>query len=765
MLLTARVAPLRKFSRSNIPARLNSLLYYGCYIKLKGMAVVTYLGHDAPEPDAPVELLKGKRHLTSEEIHILESNHNINVDPTWKNFYVSDSADDFNPDLIRDSYFEGFTILGKLKFAHVQHNDLKLVTGIFRSNLRNTVTGDDNVIQNVKYMDNYRLGNRVMLFNIDEICCTNHAKFGNGILKEGEPESHRIRIGVGNENEGRAILPFESMIPADAYIWSHYREDNELLARFQDLTEYYNDGKLNTFGTIGDDTVIKNTSIVKDVKIGTNAYIKGAFKLKNLTILSSENEPSQIGEGVEMVNGIMGYASKAFYQVVAVRFVIGRNCQLKYGARVLNSVLGDNSTVSCCEILNNLIYPFHEQHHNSSFLIATTIQGQSNIAAGATIGSNHNSRSPDGEIFAKRGFWPGLCSDFKHNSNFASFVLVSKGSYKYELDIRYPFCLVSPASKDDEVITIIPAWLFLYDMFAVSRNNFKFKKRDKRVNIVQHIETDPMAPDTMQEILSAIDRLIALTALKLPELDPERAASAENPKQLYQMAKDYMHHNEETNYTLHDDKCQKKYGGTILKPAKAYKTYRKVIKYFAARTILEFCKEHKATTMTKEILAEIKTLPLYTEWENVGGQIIPSEKVRELLLKIKYGEFNSWDEVHTFYDECERDYSEYKVRYAVYLLEWLYSRPAEEFTVKLFNNIVEDVSTISDEISNSSYSSREKDYQDYYRQMVYHSVTEMENVLGSLQDNDFLKDLKATSRNFNQEIAELFRQLTEEAVS
>ena len=39
--------------------------------------------------------------------------------------------------------------------------------------------------------------------------------------------------------------------------------------------------------------------------------------------------------------------------------------------------------------------------------------------------------------------------------------------------------------------------------------------------------------------------------------------------------------------------------------------------------------------------------------------------------------------VGSFHILCQRDYSEYKVRYAVYLLEWLYSRPAEEFTVKI----------------------------------------------------------------------------------
>ena len=107
-----------------------------------------------------------------------------------------------------------------------------------------------------------------------------------------------------------------------------------------------------------------------------------------------------------------------------------------------------------------MIFPFHEQHHNSSFLIAATLLGQSNIAAGATIGSNHNSRSPDGEIIAGRGFWPGLCSDFKHNSKFASFTLVAKGSYENELNIMYPFSLVS---KDNEgqKISIIPAYWFL----------------------------------------------------------------------------------------------------------------------------------------------------------------------------------------------------------------------------------------------------------------------------------------------------------------
>ncbi len=708
----------------------------------------------------PEELYSSKRHLTENEIQILKDNHNFNEDSKWQNIYVDVEEGSFNPSLIAFSFFSGIVVLGKIVKTVICYNDLSLGCGIRNSKINDCVIGDYCVIDNVSYLDNYRIGDRVILFNIKEMCCTKHSKFGNGILKKGEPEEHRIWIGVANENEGRKVLPFESMIPADAYIWSHYRDDPELLNRFLELTENGNTRELNTYGIIENDVVIKNASIVKDAKVCAAAYIKGAFKLKNITVLSSEEEPSQIGEGVEMVNGILGYGSKVFYQAIAVRFVIGRNCQVKYGARILNSVLGDNSTISCCEVLNNLIYPFHEQHHNSSFLIASTVMGQSNIAAGATIGSNHNSRSPDGEIFAKRGFWPGLCSDFKHNSRFASFVLVSKGSYQYELDIPYPFSLVAPGNNGSPKISIIPAWWFMYDMFAITRNKNKFLKRDKRVKKVQVIETDPLAPDTMQEVMLALERLIGLTAGYLKSIESEYMEGKTDPKDQYQAAKDYLHQNPEDEFTLDDSICQKKYGAVIFKPVQAYKMYRKIVKYFATRTLMEFCEALNSEYLTKDLLERIRKLPLYTEWENVGGQIIPSEKVHDLFDAIKNGSINDWNAVHQFYKLCDCAYDQYKVRYALYLLEQLYSRPIEEFSVDLYRNITDDVSIVAYDIYNASLKSREKDYTDYYRNMVYRSEAEMDTVIGPLEDNSFLRQLRADTEKFTGKIREIFVGLT-----
>src|SRR4029077_17239940 len=282
--------------------------------------------------------------------------------------------------------------------------------------------------------------------------------------------------------------------------------------RFKEFTQKKFDNKRGYYGKIGDRTVIKNSKIIKDVSIGTDAYIKGANKLKNLTINSSAEEKSQIGEGVELVNGIVGFGCRIFYGVKAVRFIMASNSQLKYGARLINSYLGNNSTISCCEVLNSLIFPAHEQHHNNSFLCASLVLGQSNIAAGATIGSNHNSRSADGELVAERGFWPGLCVSLKHNSKFATFTILAKADFPAELNIPIPFSLVSNDVAND-ILVVMPAYWFMYNMYALARNEEKYEARDQRSDKAQYIEYDFLAPDSINEIFDSIQLLKKFTGV------------------------------------------------------------------------------------------------------------------------------------------------------------------------------------------------------------------------------------------------------------
>ncbi|MFC1780768.1 DUF4954 family protein, partial [Planctomycetota bacterium] len=376
------------------------------------------------------------RQLRAHEVELLVKNGNYS--DNWDKILVTD---EFDAGQIRNTEFFGLVRIGRMQEAVLEHHDLQVPVGITNSRIVSCDIGDDAAIHHVLYLGHYIIGNRSILANIDEMHTTNYSKFGNGIVKDGESEDVRVWLDLMNETGSRQVIPFNGMTTADAYLWAKYREDCKLQDKLKEITQNSFDSRRGYYGIVGDQCVVKNSRIIKDVEIGSHCYIKGANKLKNLTINSTEAEPTQIGEGVELVNGIVGLGCHIFYGCKAVRFIMGNNTNLKYGARLLNSFLGDNATVSCCEILNNLIFPAHEQHHNNSFLIATLVQGQSNIAAGATIGSNHNSRANDNEIQAGRGFWPGLCASVKHSCRFASFTLLAKADYPAELNIPLPFSL------------------------------------------------------------------------------------------------------------------------------------------------------------------------------------------------------------------------------------------------------------------------------------------------------------------------------------
>jgi len=696
------------------------------------------------------------RNLSSKEIEILVKNNNFAED--WNDIYVTDQ---FNVERILNCEFYGKNRIGALSDIYIEFHDLKLPVGLYNSTIISSDIGDNVVIREVHYLTNYVIGDYSILFNIDEMTNSNHSKFGNGFLKKGESEDVRVWIELGNENEGRKILPFAEMIPADAFIWSKFRDDQLLMNSLFSIVDNSDDKKRGYYGEVGKYCVIKNSRIIKDTNIGDYCYIKGANKIKNITILSSKEEPTQIGEGAVLVNGIVGYSNKIFYGATAIRFVMGTNCQLKYGGRLLNSVMGDNSTVSCCEILNNLIFPFHEQHHNSSFLIATTILGQSNIASGATIGSNHNSRSPDGEIVAGRGFWAGLCTSFKHNSKFASFILSVKGDYLNELNIEYPFSLIS-LRKNEEAISIVPAYWFFYDMFAIARNQYKFKARDKRKNIVQHIEIDPFAPDTISEILYAMDRIAYLIGEKTNNHNSNKSKIDKSDiincgiKYINEISKnkDSKNSNEDYDVEILDPNAMKKYGGYVKRPIKAYNMYKEIVIYYAMKNIVDFFKINNKIG-TQQFFDHIKSIyseKVFTKWWNLGGQLVSNDDLENLKNDIKNGILKDWKSIHNRYNEFYDKYGKDKVRYGLYALEKVYGKNIDSFTIDDWINVSKTAIDFSKFILESSISSRKKDYTDPFRKMVYDNDKEMVAVLGDFKNISFLKVLENDIKLFISKI-------------
>lgn len=686
----------------------------------------------------------GWRHLRSDEIESLVKYNNIAA--SWDTIWVTD---EFLPGLLQNNKFYGTVRIGRISDHGLQFHDLRLPVGITNSSIHSCDIGDDCAIHDVHYLSHYIIGDHCMLFNIHEMSATDHAKFGNGIVKDGESEKVRVKMEIMNETGCRQVYPFDGMIAADAYLWAKYIDDEGLQSRLRGMTQNHVDHHRGYYGTVGEGCVIKTSEIIKDVKVGPGCYIKGASKLKNITINSSFEEPTQIGENVILVNGIVGYGCRIFYGCTAVKFVAGNNCSLKYGARMIDSFLGDNSTISCCEVLNNLIFPAHEQHHNNSFLIASCVKGQSNMAAGATIGSNHNSRTNDNELVAGRGFWPGLCVSVKHSSVFASYVLLAKGAYPAELNVPLPFSMLNNNESLDR-LEVIPAFWWMYNMYALARNSWKYQKRDKRKTKVQNIEFDTFAPDSMEEALSArvlLEKWVAKAALR--EAGKDIALCGD----LVAFGREILASGPEAAdrlKVLGEGMEKSSREVRILKAGQAYRAYGDMIVHYAVTNVLNYMEGHPGESLADMVCGMGERC---RHWVNLGGQLMRESDVDALRKDIREGRLSDWKAIHGRYDEIWAGYPMDKLTHSYRLLCEMLGK--EELSPSDWEAVLSDGMRICGDMASKVLESRKKDYENPFRRATYRNDAEMMAAIGPLEENAFISEMDESMGAAMEKLKEL----------
>ena len=172
------------------------------------------------------------RKLSALETEVLVRNSNSS--DNWNNVLVSAA---FNPELVKNCKFYGLVRIGKLEPYFLEFHSVRAQVGLYNSTIISCDFGDNVVIDNVNYMSHYIIGNEVMIVNVNELETTNYSKFGNGILKQGEEEKIRIWLEICNENGGRSVIPFNGMLPGDAWLWSRYRDDDKLQEKFKEFTQ------------------------------------------------------------------------------------------------------------------------------------------------------------------------------------------------------------------------------------------------------------------------------------------------------------------------------------------------------------------------------------------------------------------------------------------------------------------------------------------------------------------------------------------------
>ncbi|MDA3851875.1 MAG: DUF4954 family protein, partial [Spirochaetaceae bacterium] len=428
-------------------------------------------------------------------------------------------------------------------------------------------------------------------------------------------------------------------------------------------------------------------------------------------------DPVIIQHGCSLRWGIMQKGSLASASL-AEHFFLSEYSTLSKGARLIDSFISEISTFSCGVMISAFCGPFHEQHHNNTFLIAAALEGQSNMAAGVCLGSNHNTRSADGEILIHRGFWPGLMTSMKYNSRLASFCLITGGQFQYELDISLPFSLIS---QNSEELQIRPAYWQQYNLYALGRNSWKYSKRDKKGQWDFPMETYWLAPDTVEEITQGIKLLNQW--INQGTYDAEKKELIVN-----------NHNLEKSNRPLR-----------IFKPKEALSIFETLLDYYLAITLINYQEtEHSEdwTWLNREYIDRLSKKKKES-WKYLGGSMISQSQLDEMIKDIESSNINSWQDIHIRYSKWHKEYPELKLIHALYI--------KDEDILKRLKNALQ----WEKELLAQTKTSRLKDIDSAFRQITFHTPQESEELLPDLPNDPFLNDLELLSKNSTVKIKEL----------
>jgi len=356
--------------------------------------------------------------------------------------------------------------------------------------------------------------------------------------------------------------------------------------------------------------------------------------------------------------------------------------------------------------------------------------------------------------------------------------LLSKADYPAELNIPLPFSLLNNNTAKDQ-LEVIPAFWWLYNMYALTRNAWKFRSRDKRKKKVQNIEFDSLAPDTIEEIFNArrlLERWTAKASLrKKPAPSPfplpygERIKVRGKGNFLYYQGELINEKDEEEASQLGceilsgtedeingleviGEKMEKsKRKVVILKVYKAYHAYGDMLHYYAIKNLLAYIKANPKATFSS--MCNALNGRREQEWVNLGGQLIPKKDVVQLRSDIGWGRLTTWKEIHHRYDTLWNKYTLEKQKHALATLCELLG--TDNLTKKQWEAALNKAVDIQKFICDEVYISRKKDFDNPFRASTYRNAAEMTAAMGTIEENSFLKQVQKETKEFEKLVEEI----------
>lgn len=454
------------------------------------------------------------RAVTREEIAVMED-RGCRADD-WAQVQV---AEDFDAFRVRRTHLRGACVLGRFAGETEVVSGIRLATGIYDCTLINCQIGNDSLLENVRFAANIIVDREAVLFDVGSITCSGEARFALG-----------MQIAVGPETGGRELPLWAELTVDEAALVARERGDHAGQQAVRAAVERYAKTAQSPVAWVRRKARVRHTERIRDAYIGIGAVIDHALELSDVTVLSSTEEPTAVGGGATVTASILQCGVRVSGNGIVRRSALLEHSAVDDHASVESSVIGPNTTIAKGEVTSSLVGPFVGFHHQSLLIAAYWPEGKGNVAYGAMVGSNHNGRAPDQEIWPGEGTFFGLGCAIRFPSDFseAPYSVFSMGVSTLPQRMRFPFSLVTvPAESLNESQVgvprayneLIPGWNLFANAYGLVRTELKFAKRDKAKRHL--IEYKVLRPQIMRLVRDARDRLLGVTASKPVYLDDD----------------------------------------------------------------------------------------------------------------------------------------------------------------------------------------------------------------------------------------------------
>ena len=187
----------------------------------------------------------------------------------------------------------------------------------------------------------------------------------------------------------------------------------------------------------------------------------------------------------------------------------------------------------------------------------------------------------------------------------------------------------------------------------------------------------------------------------------------------------------------------------LLKVRQAYQTFHELIYCYISEQLLPLLNEGQLKFPFKG-KNNLSATGKRKEWVNMGGQLVEKSELEKLITKIESNKIKNWNHVHQFYEQQASMYTERKVAHA--LSSWKELSGKSSFTNEDFRELFIRYIQIKEWMLKGIESSREKDYTNPFRKMVYESDEEMEIITGKLSENTFILQQRAELKKIKREL-------------